>query len=249
MDLIVNFKATNEVKYENGIFTIKLNEDNFYSEKNTTKEEVEKHIEKFANKMLKNCENFDIYAFMNRIREVFFAHIKGEKDSLYCGKYNYFDGIIHFGTYSTLDHELEHLSKQKETKIDKKQAITKSGLSFCINDGDNIGTGLDEGDTEHLKEKYHGKKYFRAYCFEILIHKHVQNLMGYNNLEKASFNAEYIDVLLKLTDYLSTNEALLFLDCLDYINDLEIFSKTTNKKEYEWCKIYIKYIAYCLKKA
>ena len=52
--LEVQIKPINKVKYKDGIFSIKIDPNNFYSEKGMKKEDLEKYIENFvANKIKK----------------------------------------------------------------------------------------------------------------------------------------------------------------------------------------------------
>ena len=245
--LEVKINPINKIKYENGIFSIKIDPNNFYSEKGTTKEELEKQIEFFAHTMLKKCENFNINNFINRIRKLFFCHIKYNSTNASSeGDYDYEHGLLRFNNYDTLNHELMHAAKQKA----KRGRITKGGLTFNIDNNDDIDTGLDEGNTEILKERYFGKSYNKSYWFERLFYKHMENLIGQNAIEKISFDAEYIDMYLELTDYLSVEETLLFLDCIDFSTESRILERTDiSKNEYLLCKKHMEIISRIFQKA
>ena len=254
----------NEVKYENGVFSIIIDAKHFEGKGIKEKLELEKNINRFVNTLIENCKFFSIRYLIEKLKTANFVHLEKPKELLngekLDGEYDEVTNTLSYINVADIFHELFHMTakviteKYAETENTNTHTIKRWGLSFNLDakntDSEYIGIGLDEGMTELLRYKYFKSKDKSSYFFEMQIAKHVANLIGENELEKSYYSNEYTNVLLKLSKYTSFDETVHFLDCLDYYYKVNIGNKKKpNIKMFEECKEYIDYISWYLRKA
>ena len=249
--------AINDVKFENGVFSIKISQKNYKSElKKDDIQKLEKNIEYFANTMYNSCKNFNIQKFMKTISTTKFIHINNpveeENGTIRDGGYDSVTNTLEYSSKTSLFHELLHVASLGN----RYGKIVRGGLSFDTNETKSIiGASLDEGLTELLRIRYLQPNDTSRYYFESKMVKHIEYLIGRDKLEKIYFNADYMELFLELTKYESVENTLLFIDALDDFSESRILNSWDERtiEELKDCKNQFEFIykyitrAYCNK--
>jgi hypothetical protein len=218
----------NKIINDNGIFKIKINPKNYKGKiTNNTFKEIETVIEEFANTMIKNNEYVRLCNFIKRLKTTRFIYYKEpfikeefNENIVLNGYYSSHNNTITFSDYESLTHELFHLSNQHNNLNN----IERGGLEFNPNEPNiNIGIGINEGLVELYHSRYFPKKEVDTYYNEKMITKHIELLIGENNLKRIFSREEYFELLIELSKYSSVEETLTFLDSIDSITKSNIF--------------------------
>lgn len=123
---------------------------------------------------------------------------------------------------NTINHELFHVAS---TGIDKNGDVF-SGFSQCIRDRAFIGSGIDEGYTELLTNRYFYKDCVdKFYIFESLVMSLVEDIIGREKMEKLYFQGNLYGLIEELKKYSSEKEIRLFIRNVDFYNNLSISSR------------------------
>lgn len=117
----------------------------------------------------------------------------------------------------TIDHELFHASS---TIVDSETGIVFTGFSQIINEDKKIGEGLNEGYTQHLTEKYFGKKkkILTTYAYEVKIAEAIEMIVGEKQMQSLYFNANLNGLIDILKQYNTEEKIYDFIISLDLVN-------------------------------
>lgn len=117
----------------------------------------------------------------------------------------------------TIDHELFHASS---TIVDLITGIIYTGFSQIINESKYIGVGLNEGYTQHLTEKYFGKKkkILTAYAYEVNVAEAIELIVGEKQMQSLYFNANLYKLIDILKQYNTEEKIYDFITSLDLVN-------------------------------
>ena len=119
-------------------------------------------------------------------------------------------------------HELFHMAstiyKNKVVYSGFKQSSTSSN-SYVI------GRGLNEGYTELLTERYFyiPPKEKSGYTYEVHLAKHLEMIIGQNEMTHLYLNANLYGLLEILENYANIDEITKFIECIDFISTYSLF--------------------------
>lgn len=118
---------------------------------------------------------------------------------------------------STIDHELFHTAS---TLIDSETSAIFTGFAQIKDENNNIGIGLNEGYTQHLTEKYFGKKkkLLKAYTYEKNIAIIIEMIVGEKQMQSLYLNANLNGLVDVLKQYNSEEKIYDFITTLDLVN-------------------------------
>lgn len=114
----------------------------------------------------------------------------------------------------TIYHELFHAIT---AVYDKEANTVYCGFSQDFKNGRIVGTGLNEGYTQYLAEKYFNADE-KAYPFEKQIAATLEKIIGESKMKTYYFNADLKGLIEFLKQYVSEEEAYQFINSLDFIS-------------------------------
>lgn len=145
--------------------------------------------------------------------------------------YNFITGANADGTYNALFNKIKVGNKDGANSFNHElfhmaSTIKKGNLQFCgfrqliLNLKtlycSNIGTGLTEGYTELLAERYFGEgnSYYEEKYYASLL----ENIVGKEKMEQLYFKADLNGLIEELEKYETRDNILNFVENLDYLN-------------------------------
>ena len=128
------------------------------------------------------------------------------------------DNVVYITDESALFHELNHVSSSYYNGVDY------SGLSQ-----NNFGTGINEGYTELLMERYY--QYTDSYCAEKKIVNNLEKIIGRDKIEECYYTANLYEFVEVLKQYDTEETVLKFINYVDIMSSL-IDNNILNKAYY-----------------
>lgn len=175
----------------------------------------------FVNRLVANFKDEDLANFYSLINNLKVSRKVSSFTELYDafssdGVYYSSDNkiVIYHGKYKgTIFHELFHMASSKSYK-------NKEFSGFSYDDDRNLfGTGLNEGYTECMVERYF-PDFWEAessYLYEKLVAQKLEVIVGRELMEKAYLQANLSTVILELQKYTKRGEILKFVKKLDLL--------------------------------
>lgn len=117
----------------------------------------------------------------------------------------------------TINHELLHALT---TVIDPATGMIYCGFEQVDNQNNEFATGLNEGYTQYLAEKYFGKEnsYTSAYVYHKKIAEILESIVGVDNMQTFYFIANLNGLVEYLKNYAPEEEIYKFIHTLDLLN-------------------------------
>lgn len=137
----------------------------------------------------------------------------------YSGAFNKIS-IPKVGGEVNLPHELFHMSTSFKSK--------EKNVSFCgfkqkqLNNLQIIGTGINEGYTELMVQKYYGDDYLSSSTSYILLRKVmevIESIIGKEKMENYYLTANLNGLVNELAQYAKYEDVLKFISSMDFIYD------------------------------
>lgn len=130
---------------------------------------------------------------------------------------------------NSIYHELFHLASSYYSR-EKETIFT----GFKQTNGNNsIGTGINEGYTELLSERYFkDEKDNLSYPFNVIIVKSLENIIGKEKMEQLYMKADLYNLIQELKKYNNHEKSVIdFIKNVDFICDNVDISKWLSKKQ------------------
>lgn len=167
----------------------------------------DKKIKSFE-KQLSNVKAFNSSFFYNNIGTLKInRHESLSKYKVFIADYDFVNNIINITDESSFPHELNHLSSSYYDGDDY------SGLSQ-----NNFGTGLNEGYTELLTERYF--KSGESYPAEFKIASNLEMIVGKEKMEQYYYTANLFELIEELKQYDTQENIMKFINYVDIVTSL-----------------------------
>lgn len=186
-------------------------------------QKIKKSIEEFAKVLIENFPEDSLTNLYNNINELVLRRNPLILFELCNGCYDTRKNKISFITSSVLNHELFHMAS----------SIPKYHIVGFRNNG--VGTGLNEGYTEVLTNRYFKvkKKLFPVYVFERETMKNLEMIIGKEKMESLYLKADLKGLITEMQKYRTIEEITKFISNLDYISQHAEFTLGVKSKYIE----------------
>ncbi len=175
-------------------------------------------VKEFVKKSI-NIKYFNQSFFYNNLKTLKIKRSKNLKMlNIYVNQYTPVDNAIYITDENALFHELNHVSSSYYDGDDY------SGLSQ-----NEFGTGLNEGYTELLMERYY--QFTDSYCVEKRIAINLEKIIGREKSEECYYTANLYDFIEELKQYDTEENILKFINYVDIMSSL-IDNSILNKVYY-----------------
>lgn len=197
------------------------------------KSEFLKYVEEFKNIIIKNIHPSNLTNFYNNINNLTITTANYDLLKKLLGKnlsatYNTKTNKIKLNNNGkeneSIFHELFHMA----SAIFKGNTLYAGFKQQILNSKFEIGTGINEGYTQLLTERYFSDKPNTKYSypFEKDIALQLEKIIGENKMQKFYFNANLLGLINELEKFASKQ------DILDFITNLDFICKQSNKLLY-----------------
>ena len=224
-------KSINRSKLEN--YNTNINYNRFEDE------EIRNAVRHFVSNVLNNFNQEDLTLFYRNIPTLKIEKNNKKNSKYEVGGYNTLTNHITISNINALYHELFHVA----TTIFTKDSEICGFYQYNKTLDDGIGSGLNEGYTQLLTERYFIKenKKIDSYCYEIGAASALEEIIGKEKMQSYYMNANLKGIINELSNYHSTKEIFKFINRLDFICNNRY---KTNLSSFRQNKI-IEYIKYC----
>lgn len=182
---------------------------------NTENSKINEIFENFINVMNNNFEEEDLGNLYDNIIWVLFKRYSSFK---YAGDYDPVTNIIRTlseDDFDSIHHELIHMSANPYDETNDY-----GGFYYTL-DKYIFGYGLDEGYTELLNKRYFNSKTQNAYRLQIMICRHLEELVGQKKMEKMYLNANLFGLIKELKQTHDIKEIERFIAAIDFTHDYD----------------------------
>lgn len=192
--------------------------------KDPTTLQMRKNIIEFQNVLTKNFPITTLNIFYNNINnlKINFSKSSATKKKE-TGWYLSEDNHITIIKPSSIFHELFHMSS---TIYDQEKNIIFSGFEQIQYDPETddylrIGSGLNEGYTELLNQRFFGMKYHlnAAYVFEMTVAEKLEAIIGQKKMSTLYLTANLKGLIDELSKYTSENKIKKFITEMDFMRN------------------------------